>query len=526
MRRREFVGLIGCAVTLPRTGLAQQSAQPVIGFLRNTSPGDAAHLVAAFRKGLGEAGYTEGRNVAIEYRWSDGRTDRLAAMALELVERRVRAIVTLGSTPAVRAAKAATTTIPIVFMIGADPVELGIIESLSRPGGNLTGVFNLNQQLAQKWLEILYQLAPSANAFALLVNPANSATTERYKRDVHAAAGALGLRMDVVEASSEREFERSFAALRELRAAGLVIAADLLFISHMEVLAKLALRSGLPAIYPFREFVFAGGLVSYGPTLPRPIGSREFTPAESLMARSRPICRRCRPPRSNCSSISRPQRRLALRSRLDCSGAPMRWSSDGLRGSGKTRAWLLRACGWRQNGDIYGERWRRAVSSVGRASRLHREGRRFEPVTAHQSTLRQQRKNARRRDWEFPIPAPGVNRRRAPRRKPSDRLFEFLGGAERDLLARLDLNRLAGRGIAAHARGAFADLQDAEPGHADAVAFLEVLGQPLDEIVQHGFRLLLGHFVVVGKFGGEMLEGHGCSRFRGCFGHGWKVPSW
>jgi putative ABC transport system substrate-binding protein len=268
MKRRELLrALAGAAVAAPLAARAQQPALPVVGFLRNTSSDEAAHLVAAFRKGLGEGGYIEGRNVLIEYRWTGGQTDRLPALAAELVGRRVNVIVALGSTPAVRAAKAATTTIPTVFMLGTDPVELGIVASLNRPGGNLTGVVNLNYQLAQKWLEILHQLVP-ASTYALLVDSSNAATMSVYVREMQTAAHTLGLQVHTVQAKSSRDFDAVFASVRELRAAGLVIVAALPFISHIKELAELTLRHAVPAIFPYREFVAAGGLASYGTHLP------------------------------------------------------------------------------------------------------------------------------------------------------------------------------------------------------------------------------------------------------------------
>jgi ABC-type uncharacterized transport system substrate-binding protein len=267
IKRRDFITLLGgAAVAWPLATRAQQPAIPMVGFLRNTSPDEAARFVAAFSQGLGEAGYVEGRNVSIEYRWTGGQTDRLPAMAADLVARRVNVIVALGSTPAIRAAKAATTTIPIVFMLGTDPVELGIVASLNRPEGNLTGVVNLNHQLAQKWLEVLHQLVP-ATTFALLVDPANAAGTSLYIREMQAAARTLGLRIHVVQAESHRDFDAAFARVRDLGAAALVIVAALPFISHIEQLATLTLRHAVPAIFPFREFPAAGGLVSYGTDL-------------------------------------------------------------------------------------------------------------------------------------------------------------------------------------------------------------------------------------------------------------------
>jgi putative ABC transport system substrate-binding protein len=266
MKRRDFITLVGGAAAWPLAARAQQPAIPVVGFLRNTSPDAAAPFVAAFRQGLGEAGYVEGRNILVEYRWTGGQTDQLPAMAADLVARQVSVIVALGSTPAIRAAKAATTTIPIVFMLGTDPVELGIVASLNRPGGNLTGVVNLNHQLAQKWLEVLHQLVP-ATTFALLVDPTNTATMSLYTREMQAAARTLGVQIHVIQANSDADFDAIFASVRDLRAAALVIVAALPFISHIEQLAALTLRHAVPAIFPFREFAAAGGLVSYGTDL-------------------------------------------------------------------------------------------------------------------------------------------------------------------------------------------------------------------------------------------------------------------
>jgi putative tryptophan/tyrosine transport system substrate-binding protein len=237
---------------------------PVVGFLRNTSADQAGHFVAAFRKGLSETGYIEGRNVLIEYRWTNGQTERLPALAADLAAQRVNAIVALGSTPAVRAATVATSTIPIIFMVGTDPVELGLVASLNRPGGNLTGVVNLNHHLAQKWLEILHQLVPRATV-ALLVDGSNVATTDLYTREMQAAARTLGLQIHIVQGG--HDFEAAFAKLRELQANALVIAAALPFISRIDELAALTVRHAMPAIYPYREFVAAGGLASYGTDL-------------------------------------------------------------------------------------------------------------------------------------------------------------------------------------------------------------------------------------------------------------------
>jgi len=262
MRRREAIGLIGGALLCAHAAAAQrpERALPVVGFLRNTAADDSAHLVQAFRNGLSAAGYVEGRNVRVAYRWTGGQAERLPALAAELAALKVNVIVTLGNTQAVRAARAATASIPIVFMLGTDPVELGFVASLARPGGNLTGVFNLNQQLAQKWLEVLHEIVPAATTFALLVNPTNPATTMRYTEAMQAAAQTLGLGIHVVQASADRDFDAAFANVREHRAGAL-------FISRVDQLAALGLHHAVPALYPFREFAAAGGLASYGTDL-------------------------------------------------------------------------------------------------------------------------------------------------------------------------------------------------------------------------------------------------------------------
>jgi putative ABC transport system substrate-binding protein len=229
----------------------------------------------AFHDGLRETGYVEGRNLAIEYRWAEGRNDRLPALAADLVRRQVSVIVTAGSTPATLAAREATTTIPILFYIGANPVEAGLVASLSRPGGNLTGVVTLNVEVGAKRLELLHELVPTATMIAALINPTNPVLAETLTRDLQAAAGTLGLQLHVLHASSERDFDTAFASLVKLRAEGLVIGSDALFNSQSEKLAALTARHAVPAIYQFREFVSAGGLMSYGTTVVdtyRPLG--------------------------------------------------------------------------------------------------------------------------------------------------------------------------------------------------------------------------------------------------------------
>jgi putative ABC transport system substrate-binding protein len=262
IRRREFITLLGGAAAWPVAARAQQPT-PVIGFLNSGSPDADRDRVRAFRQGLSETGYVEGRNVTIEYLWADDHNDRLPAMAVDLVHRSVNVIVT-GGTPATLAARAATKTIPIVFVLSTDPVQAGLVTSLNRPGGNITGVTGLNVELAPKKLELLHELLPSAASVALLVNPTNTVATEHETRTVQAAARTLGLRLHILHASTERDFEAAFVSLVQLRAEALVIGSDLFFTSRAEQLAALTVRHAVPAIYQFREFTAAGGLMSYG----------------------------------------------------------------------------------------------------------------------------------------------------------------------------------------------------------------------------------------------------------------------
>jgi putative ABC transport system substrate-binding protein len=262
-RRREFITLLGGAAAWPLAARAQQPAMPVVGFVDTASPQDFARPLSAFLKGLRETGYVDGHNVVIEYRWAEGRIDRLPAMASDLVHRQV-AVIVATSTPAALAAKAATTTIPIVFQMGPDPVQLGLVASLNRPGGNVTGVTQLVQEVAPKLLELLHELLPTVRTMALLVNPADPTLADLNTSKVLAAAHALGLELHILNASSERDFDGVFAKLIELRAGGLVVGGDALFSGHSEQLAALAAHHGVPAVYKGREFTAAGGLMSYG----------------------------------------------------------------------------------------------------------------------------------------------------------------------------------------------------------------------------------------------------------------------
>ena len=264
MRRREFITLIGgTAATWPLAALAQQAAMPVVGYLSAMSPDEGEPRAAAFRRGLQESGYIVGQNVAIEYHWAEQQIDRLPAMAADLVKRRVTVIAAV-TTPAVLVAQAATTTIPIVFESGSDPVRLGLVTNLNQPGGNVTGVTSLIVEVAPKRLELLHELLPTAKVMALLVNPADRALAQAQAREVLSAARNRKLELHVLNARSESDFDAVFADIKRLRVGGLVIAAGSVFVRGINKLAALTVRHAVPAIYQYRDFPAAGGLMSYG----------------------------------------------------------------------------------------------------------------------------------------------------------------------------------------------------------------------------------------------------------------------
>jgi ABC-type uncharacterized transport system substrate-binding protein len=262
MKRREFIGFVVGAATWPFAAPAQQRAMPVIGFLNSASADGYAPYLTAFRQGLKEASYFEGQNVAIEYRWAEGQYDRLPAMAGDLVRRQVT-VIAATSTPAAIAAKAATTTIPVVFTTGGDPINLGLVTSLNRPGGNVTGVTNLISGLASKRLGLLRELLPAITVIASLVNP-DFQDAESQSREIEEAARALDLQPVVLRASSEREIETAFATMAQQGAEALLVTADPFFNAHRNQIVALAARGALPASYSVRDFAVAGGLMSYG----------------------------------------------------------------------------------------------------------------------------------------------------------------------------------------------------------------------------------------------------------------------
>jgi putative ABC transport system substrate-binding protein len=260
--RRELLAAVGGAAAWPLVARAQQPAMPIIGFLNSASPEGYAPYAAAFRQGLKEAGYIDGQNVTIEYRWAEGRYERLQTQAADLVHRQV-SVIAATSTPAGLVAKAASSTIPIVFTTGADPVKLGFVASLNQPGGNATGVSFFTSEMGSKQAELVHELIPAAAHVGLLVNP-NFPATDAQTRDVTTAASAIGFQIDVIQASDSREIEAAFGALVRTRADALLVGSDVFLLSRRLQIATLAARHAIPAVYPLREFAEAGGLMSYG----------------------------------------------------------------------------------------------------------------------------------------------------------------------------------------------------------------------------------------------------------------------
>jgi putative ABC transport system substrate-binding protein len=266
MRRRQFITLLGGAAAWPLGAPAQQAAMPVIGYLGAESPELWAHRLPPFRQGLAEVGFIEGRNVVIEYRWAHGHNDRLPALAAELISRPVSVIAAPTSTPAALALKAATRTVPVVFYIGGDPIAAGLVASLNRPGGNLTGVATLGLDIAPKRIELLHDLIPNLTTVAVLVNPTNSSLADAHVKAVAPAAAKLKLKLQLLRASTEDELDQAFAKAKQLQAP-VAVSADAFFLSRTKELAALAHRYGVPTIYTFRDYAVAGGLISYGGNL-------------------------------------------------------------------------------------------------------------------------------------------------------------------------------------------------------------------------------------------------------------------
>jgi putative ABC transport system substrate-binding protein len=327
MRRRAFISLLGGAaassLSWPLAAHAQQAAMPVVAFINGGAADTAARFAAAFRKGLSETGYVESRNVMVEYHWLEGQYDRVPALVADLVRRRVAVIATPGTTPPALAAKAATATIPIVFGVPDDPVRLGLVASLARPGGNATGVNFFLNEISSKRLGLLLELVPKAARIAVLVNPANATSTESTLREVRDAARGLGLDIHVLNASTSSEIDAAFAALARQRADALFIAADGFFASRRGQFATLAARDRVPASYASREMVEAGVLMSYGTSVTdmfRQVGIY----AGSTLKGTNPACRSCSRPSSSSSSTCRPRGRSVSTCRRCCSPAPMR----------------------------------------------------------------------------------------------------------------------------------------------------------------------------------------------------------
>jgi ABC-type uncharacterized transport system substrate-binding protein len=309
VKRREFITLLGGTAAWPLAAQAQQSAMPVIGFLNQEASELTGNNVTGFRKGLSESGFVENQNVTIEYRWAEARYERLPQLAAELVERKV-AVIASAFFPATLAAKAATSTIPIVFMSGVDPVAAGLVASLSRPGGNLTGLSNYNTRLIAKRFELLHQAVPRADAIAVLVNP-KTPVAQTIEAEARTAAQALGLHMDLLAASTEDEIDTAFRASVQRGVGALLVGGDGYFNSRRAQFIALSVRHRLPASFDRKEIAMAGGLMSYGMNISTSIDRSESTRAKFSKERSLPTCRSSSRRRSSLSSISRPPNRSA-----------------------------------------------------------------------------------------------------------------------------------------------------------------------------------------------------------------------
>ena len=326
IRRREFVILLGGGVAAagPLAVRAQQPAVPVIGFLGSSSAQVSVKWLEAFRKGLSETGYVDGRNVAIEFRWAGGREDRMPELAADLVRRQVAVIAAPASTAGALAAKAATSSIPIVFGTGSDPVALGLVDRLNRPGGNITEFKSLNVELTAKRLGLLRELAPKAARFVALVSP-NAAMTDSIVKDIHASVPTLGVPVEILYAGYiDRDIEAAFANLSQKPGAALLVTVDPFFFNRRALIVTLAARHALPTVYFAREFADIGGLVSYGTSLSNIHSSPASIPAASSKARNRPTCRLRSRQNSTWSSTWSPPARSASRCRVRCSPPPTR----------------------------------------------------------------------------------------------------------------------------------------------------------------------------------------------------------
>jgi putative tryptophan/tyrosine transport system substrate-binding protein len=325
MRRRELITLFGGAAPVwPLAARAQQPAMPVIGFLHTTSPDTNAERLRAFRRGLKDAGFLEGENVTVEYRWAEGQFDRLPLLAADLVRRNVAVIAATGGSPTALAAKAATATIPIVFGIFDDPVRLGLVASLARPGGNATGVNFFNVELAAKRLELLHELVPAATRVAVLINPADASNAESQLSALNAAAATLALRLQVLKASSSDEIDAAFAQLARERPDALFVGSGAFFLSRRIQLVHLVTRHALVATYSSRDYAVAGGLLTYGTAVTDAYHQVGSMPVAYSRALSRRSCRSCNRPNSSWSSTVRPRRRWASTCPRRCSPAPTR----------------------------------------------------------------------------------------------------------------------------------------------------------------------------------------------------------